>query len=68
MEFKEAISGAADSITVKRVFGEAYERNGVTVIPTAEVMGGGGGGQERGPTEAAGAAGSASGPDPPGST
>jgi uncharacterized spore protein YtfJ len=49
MEFQKAISGATDSITVKRVFGEAYERNGVMVIPAAEVMGGGGGGTGEGP-------------------
>lgn len=33
-----------DAITVKRVFGEPYEKNGVTIIPAASVMGGGGGG------------------------
>jgi uncharacterized spore protein YtfJ len=45
MDFMEAISTARDSITVKRVYGEAYERNGVMVIPAAAVFGGGGGGQ-----------------------
>src|SRR5829696_9392499 len=44
MDFQEVISNARDSITVKRVYGEPYERNGVMVIPAAEVMGGGGGG------------------------
>jgi uncharacterized spore protein YtfJ len=33
-----------DVLTVKRVFGDAYERDGVTVIPVAAVRGGGGGG------------------------
>jgi len=33
-----------DVLTVKRVFGEAYEAHGVTVIPVAAVRGGGGGG------------------------
>jgi uncharacterized spore protein YtfJ len=33
-----------DVLTVKRVFGEAYEAHGVTVIPVAAVLGGGGGG------------------------
>jgi uncharacterized spore protein YtfJ len=33
-----------DTLTVKRVFGEAYEVDGVTVIPVAMVYGGGGGG------------------------
>ena len=31
-------------MTVKRVFGDAYELDGVTVIPVASVRGGGGGG------------------------
>jgi uncharacterized spore protein YtfJ len=33
-----------DAVTVKRVFGEPYERDGVTIIPAALVLGGGGGG------------------------
>jgi uncharacterized spore protein YtfJ len=33
-----------DVLTVKRVFGEAYEVGGVTVIPVACINGGGGGG------------------------
>src|SRR5262245_35930907 len=44
MDFLETLSEARDSIAVKRVYGEPYERNGVTVIPAASVMGGGGGG------------------------
>jgi uncharacterized spore protein YtfJ len=44
MDFGEVISNARDSMTVKRVYGDPYERNGVMVIPAAEVMGGGGGG------------------------
>ncbi len=39
----------SDMLTVRRVFGEPYERDGVTVIPTATVRGGaGGGGGKRG--------------------
>jgi uncharacterized spore protein YtfJ len=45
MNLTETISNARDAITVKRVYGEPYERNGVTVIPAATVMGGGGGGE-----------------------
>jgi uncharacterized spore protein YtfJ len=41
---QEVLSGARDAMTVRRVFGEPYERDGVTVIPVASVMGGGGGG------------------------
>jgi uncharacterized spore protein YtfJ len=44
MDVKETIQAARDSLTVRRVYGEPYERNGVTVIPAASVQGGGGGG------------------------
>jgi uncharacterized spore protein YtfJ len=44
MDVKETIEAARDSLTVRRVYGEPYERNGVTVIPAASVQGGGGGG------------------------
>ncbi len=43
-EIYETIAQHRDAITVKRVFGEPYEKNGVTVIPAASVVGGGGGG------------------------
>jgi uncharacterized spore protein YtfJ len=49
MDFQETITTARDAITVKRVYGEPYERNGLAVIPAAAVLGGGGGGgSERG--------------------
>ncbi|HKA03830.1 MAG TPA: spore germination protein GerW family protein [Acidimicrobiales bacterium] len=48
MEANEVISQARDTMTVKRVFGEPYERNGVTVIPVASIRGGAGGGQGEG--------------------
>lgn len=38
------IRGARDAISVRRVFGDPYEIDGVTVIPVARVAGGGGGG------------------------
>jgi uncharacterized spore protein YtfJ len=40
----ELLQGARDAITVKRVYGDPIEREGVTVIPAAVVRGGGGGG------------------------
>jgi uncharacterized spore protein YtfJ len=40
----EVLAGARDAITVKRVFGDPVETDGVTVIPAARVGGGGGGG------------------------
>jgi uncharacterized spore protein YtfJ len=45
----ELVSGHREAITVKRVFGEPYGRNGVTIIPAAKVMGGGGGGAGESP-------------------
>ena len=44
MDIQAAIEQAQDAITVKRVYGEPYERDGVVVIPAAEVRGGAGGG------------------------
>jgi uncharacterized spore protein YtfJ len=40
----DGIRGARDAISVRRVFGDPMELNGVTVIPVARVAGGGGGG------------------------
>jgi uncharacterized spore protein YtfJ len=57
MDFTEAISTARDSITVDRVYGEPYERNGVTVIPAATVLGGAGGGTGDQPDGASGGGG-----------
>jgi uncharacterized spore protein YtfJ len=44
MEVQEVIAQARDALTVKRVFGEPYEKDGVTIIPAARVRGGAGGG------------------------
>ncbi|MGH2533017.1 MAG: spore germination protein GerW family protein [Thermomicrobiales bacterium] len=44
MDVQTILAQARDAISVKRVFGEPIERNGVTVIPVARVGGGGGGG------------------------
>ncbi len=49
MQVQDVISQARDALTVKRVFGEPYEKNGVTVIPVARVQGGAGGGGGEGP-------------------
>jgi uncharacterized spore protein YtfJ len=45
----ELMATAKDTLTVGRVYGEPYERDGVTVIPAATVAGGGGGGTGRDP-------------------
>jgi uncharacterized spore protein YtfJ len=49
MEVQDVIAQARDALTVKRVFGEPYEKDGVTVIPVARVQGGAGGGGGEGP-------------------
>lgn len=40
----ELLQGARDAITVKRVYGDPVESEGVTIVPAAVVRGGGGGG------------------------
>jgi uncharacterized spore protein YtfJ len=42
MEAQEILAQARDSMTVKRVYGEPYEKDGVTIIPAARVQGGAG--------------------------
>jgi uncharacterized spore protein YtfJ len=44
MNALEAVSQAKDVINVRRVYGEPYQENGLTIIPAANVTGGGGGG------------------------
>ena len=44
MKVEEILSGARDAISVRRVYGDPIERDGVVVIPAASVGGGGGGG------------------------
>ena len=44
MKVDEIISNARDSLTVKRVYGEPLEKDGVTIVPAAAVSGGAGAG------------------------
>ena len=44
MDYAETIAKAQDAVTVRRVYGDPYEQNGVTLIPAARVAGGGGAG------------------------
>lgn len=44
MDASELIKGTREALSVRQVFGEPVERDGVTVIPAATVIGGGGGG------------------------
>jgi len=46
MDVQELISGTRDAVSVRRVYGEPYEKDGLTVIPAATVRGGGGAGQD----------------------
>ena len=49
MDVADVIGQARDAITVKRVFGDPYEKNGVTLIPAAKIQGGAGGGAGESP-------------------
>jgi uncharacterized spore protein YtfJ len=44
MSLSQLLDTVRDSMTVRRVYGEPYERDGATVIPAARVRGAGGGG------------------------
>ena len=44
MNALDAVNQTRDAMTAKRVYGEPYQEDGLTVIPAAAVMGGGGGG------------------------
>ena len=48
MDVNELMQQTRDTLTVARLFGEAYERNGTVVVPVAVVRGGGGGGHGEG--------------------
>ena len=40
----DTIAGTRDALTIRKVFGDAYEVDGVQIIPVAKVAGGAGGG------------------------
>lgn len=44
MKTSELLNAAKDTITVRRVYAEPYEKDGLTFIPAAVVSGGAGGG------------------------
>ena len=41
MDVNELMQQTRDTLTVSRLFGESYERNGTVVVPVAAVRGGG---------------------------
>lgn len=57
MDVQETIAQAREAITVKRVFGDPYEKDGTTVIPAASVRGGAGGGSGESPDGSGGGTG-----------
>jgi uncharacterized spore protein YtfJ len=56
-DVRQTIEQAKDTMSVRRVFGDPYEKNGVTVIPAARVQGGAGGGGGEGPDGTGGGSG-----------
>jgi len=50
MKLPEVATALRDLLSARRVYGEPVERDGVVVIPAAEVYGGGGGGVDDGGT------------------
>lgn len=44
MDVNQLATQTRDTLTVTRVFGEPFERDGVTIVPVARVQGGAGGG------------------------
>ena len=46
MDVQDVITQAKDAMTVRRVFGEPYEKNGIVLVPAAAVRGGAGGGSD----------------------
>jgi uncharacterized spore protein YtfJ len=52
MDLDTLLQGHRDAITVRRIYGDPVERDGVTIVPAAMVMGGTGGGGDGAETEA----------------
>jgi uncharacterized spore protein YtfJ len=46
MNVDEMLTGVRDALTVKRVYGDPIERDGILIIPAAKIRGGGGGGSD----------------------
>ncbi|OFW67393.1 MAG: hypothetical protein A2Z12_05945 [Actinobacteria bacterium RBG_16_68_21] len=57
MDLEETLKGTYDAMTVKRVYGDPIEKDGVTVIPAAAIRGGLGYGSGRQGDEAEGGGG-----------
>jgi uncharacterized spore protein YtfJ len=46
MNVDEMVHGTQDALNVRRVFGDPIEKDGITIIPAAKVMGGAGAGSD----------------------
>jgi uncharacterized spore protein YtfJ len=46
MNVTEMLNDAQNAMSVKRVYGDPIERDGLTIVPAASVRGGGGGGAD----------------------
>jgi uncharacterized spore protein YtfJ len=57
MRAEEILDRVRDTLTIRQVFGEPYERDGTLVVPVARVAGGGGGGGGNSPGEGGGGGG-----------
>jgi uncharacterized spore protein YtfJ len=44
VDVQQLIESARDALTVRRVFGDPIDQNGIRIIPAARIRGGGGGG------------------------
>ena len=51
MDLRELTKGVREAWSARQVFGEPVERDGVTVIPAATLIGGGGGGAGEQPSK-----------------
>ena len=56
-ELQQLVADARDIVAARRVYGDPYEKNGLTVIPAASVRGGAGGGAGQHGEEEAGSGG-----------
>jgi uncharacterized spore protein YtfJ len=52
MQIEDLLRKAKESVDIHQVFGEPYDREGVTIIPVARITGGGGGGTGTAPRNA----------------
>jgi len=49
MQIEDLLRKAKETVDIHQVFGEPYDRDGVTIIPVARITGGGGGGSGMAP-------------------